>query len=440
MAAVRARQRTYTTVENTSGPKKSGVYPAPTAQAASCSCPTADLSQFCVGKMPEMNFHDRFARCAACPKRPAARVCCRCWQGFCSEHAAEHHARDKTHHVMVNYEIWNYDRCFWCYKCNGHVLFEPYDKVLEPLFLSKGSFCPTPMTSTHDETFAHAGLRCGASTMQGWRADNEDAHIVNLGLNSNRIDLLAVFDGHGGPLVARFVAEHFVEMFDRALKTQHSNTVPVAPDATLELATALTRTFLAMDEAISASSTPEETGTTGTTACVVALNRPNKRIVCANAGDTRAVLCRGSRAVELSHDHRPSVPTENARIVASGSAVFDDRVDGMLAVSRAFGDFEFKQAAKLPPQQQAVTCAPEVLEFEMNADDSFIIVACDGVWDCMTSQEVVTFVLQQLKSGSDPTKAAVALLNHCVAKELPDDGIGTDNMTAVILSLPQVRV
>lgn len=79
---------------------------------------------------------------------------------------------------------------------------------------------------------------------------------------------------------------------------------------------------------------------TGTTACVVLVT--NESIYCANSGDSRAVLCSKGNAIALSFDHKPSNDDEMKRIEKSGHFVEDDRVDGNLALSRAIGDFQYK--------------------------------------------------------------------------------------------------
>ena len=65
------------------------------------------------------------------------------------------------------------------------------------------------------------------------------------------------------------------------------------------------------------------------------------------------------------------------------------RVDGNLALSRAFGDFEYKDSPDLPVEEQAVTVCPDVSKRDRNQEDQFIVVACDGIWDCKSSQQVV---------------------------------------------------
>ena len=92
--------------------------------------------------------------------------------------------------------------------------------------------------------------------------------------------------------------------------------------------------------------------------CVVAVLRGDKLVV-ANAGDSRAVLCRQGQAVEMSRDHKPMDEDERARIQKAGGFVQEGRVNGSLALSRAIGDLEYKQSKTLPPDEQIVTARGE---------------------------------------------------------------------------------
>ena len=102
----------------------------------------------------------------------------------------------------------------------------------------------------------------------------------------------------------------------------------------------------------------------------------------------------------MSFDHKPqneglfpclftrsatdSLPGEKARISAAGGFVDFGRVNGNLALSRAIGDFEFKKSADLSPEQQIVTAFPDVVTHEVSNDDEFLVIACDGMFCCMT--------------------------------------------------------
>ncbi|KER20543.1 hypothetical protein T265_10930 [Opisthorchis viverrini] len=143
----------------------------------------------------------------------------------------------------------------------------------------------------------------------------------------------------------------------------------------------------------------------GTTACVALLLPYNGivKLFVANAGDSRAVLCRGTVAIDLSVDHKPEDEDEKSRITAAGGTVTrDGRVNGGLNLSRALGDHSYKQAQGLPLAVQMITPSPDVTQFDLiPGSDQFLVIACDGVWNSMTSQEVVDFVRERLQSKLD---------------------------------------
>lgn len=126
-----------------------------------------------------------------------------------------------------------------------------------------------------------------------------------------------------------------------------------------------------------------ETSFAGCTANVVLITKTE--ILCANAGDSRAVLGRKGKSKELSIDHKPDTPSEKRRIERANGFVEDSRVNGMLALSRSLGDFEYKGNPILKPEDQIITAYPEVSIEKLSNDCDFVICACDGIWDCMTS-------------------------------------------------------
>ncbi|KAE9417436.1 hypothetical protein Angca_006004, partial [Angiostrongylus cantonensis] len=136
----------------------------------------------------------------------------------------------------------------------------------------------------------------------------------------------------------------------------------------------------------------------GTTACVCLMNK--QRIIVANAGDSRAVLCRGGIAVDLSIDHKPEDDIEKTRIVNAGGYVNEDgRVNGGLNLSRAFGDHSYKKNFDLPLRDQMITALPDVKVETLQPSDEFLVLACDGIWNSLNSQQVVDFVRERLKLG-----------------------------------------
>ena len=78
----------------------------------------------------------------------------------------------------------------------------------------------------------------------------------------------------------------------------------------------------------------------GTTACVVLMT--TTEIFCANTGDSRAILGRGTSVFDLSDDHKPENEDEAIRIIEAGGSIEDNRVNGKLSLSRAIGDLAYK--------------------------------------------------------------------------------------------------
>lgn len=104
-------------------------------------------------------------------------------------------------------------------------------------------------------------------------------------------------------------------------------------------------------------------------------------------------------------------------------------------MSRALGDFEFKQNFGLEPEKQIVTADPEIKVHSMDGGEEFLVLACDGIWDCLSSQQVVDFVRRAVANGDSLTKTCEDLMIKCLAPDSELGGIGCDNMTVVIVAL-----
>ncbi|KAG0123752.1 protein phosphatase 2C, partial [Tuber indicum] len=77
------------------------------------------------------------------------------------------------------------------------------------------------------------------------------------------------------------------------------------------------------------------------------------------------------------------------------------RVNGNLVLSSTIGDFRYKTRANLPPEEQIVTAFPNVVIHEVSDDDEFLIIACNGIWDCQSSQEVIEFVCRSIAAKQE---------------------------------------
>jgi serine/threonine protein phosphatase PrpC len=152
----------------------------------------------------------------------------------------------------------------------------------------------------------------------------------------------------------------------------------------------------------------DHSGSTAVTAFVTPTH-----IVVANCGDSRALLVGSDgSALFASEDHKPYSDEEKRRIEGAGGTVSMKRVNGDLAVSRALGDFVYKQnkpdgSTLAPPDNQQVSCIPEVTIIERRADMAFLLLCCDGIWDVMTNEQVARLVVE-VRGGPCPLAAAAS--------------------------------
>ncbi|CAG9325519.1 unnamed protein product [Blepharisma stoltei] len=301
-----------------------------------------------------------------------------------------------------------------------------------------GPYLSTPKTEKRTLTGESPRMRFATSDMQGWRVTMEDARIAKLDLDANTA-FFGVYDGHGGPEVAEFVTRHLPQelaqsqayregRLDDALRQSYlrMDELQQTPDGIRELI----RISRDLPET-AAVNVNDNTVQAGCTA-VSALIRGNE-IYVANAGDSRCVLSRGGLAVELSMDHKPDLPEELERIRRAGGTVEEGRVMGNLNLSRSIGDLEYKKNNSIPQRDQMITAFPDIRRETLQPNDEFIILACDGVWDMLTSQQCVDFVRQRI--GVKSLSVIVEeMLDRCLSPEIgANAGLGCDNMTAIIV-------
>ena len=279
-----------------------------------------------------------------------------------------------------------------------------------------------PITTKTTGVKENAQYKVGVSCMQGWRIDMEDDHTIEIDyIDDSKSCFLAVFDGHGGTNVAKYSASNLYKLFPNFDSYAEG-----------DYHAALKKSFLETDVKMLEDETMRH-DSSGATAVVVYIK--GNKVYCANAGDSRAILSAGGEVFELSHDHKPNNAPEHQRINKAGGYVEFNRVNGNLALSRALGDFTYKQNDSLIAEEQIVTADPEIIEKEISEKDEFIVLACDGIWDCMTNEEVLEYVRDRLGEGKLPHIICEEIMDYCLANEVKPGGVGCDNMSVIITCL-----
>ncbi|KAK9150193.1 hypothetical protein Syun_008502 [Stephania yunnanensis] len=215
-------------------------------------------------------------------------------------------------------------------------------------------------------------------------------------VRDKELGLFAIFDGHLGHDVPDYLKSH---LFDNILDE---------PDFWTETEDAIKRAYRMTDNKILEKSV--DLGRGGSTAVTAILINGTKLVV-ANVGDSRAVISKNGVAKQLSIDHDPR--TEKQNIESRGGFVSNlpgdvPRVDGQLAVARAFGDKSLKGH---------LSSEPDVFVEDVDDGTEFVILASDGLWKVMPNQDAVD-AIKQIK---DAQSAAKHLTEEAVSRKSKDD-------------------
>ncbi|KAH1040299.1 hypothetical protein J1N35_042042 [Gossypium stocksii] len=225
----------------------------------------------------------------------------------------------------------------------------------------------------------------------------EDYHVAKFTqLQGHELGLFAIYDGHLGDSVPAYLQKH---LLPNILKDEEFWTDPNR---------SILKAYEKTDQAILSHS--PDLGRGGSTA-VTAILIDGRKLWVANVGDSRAVLSKNGQAMQMSIDHEPS--TERGSIENRGGFVSNlpgdvARVNGQLAVSRAFGDKNLKLHLRSDP---------DIQNADINSNTDLLIPASDGLWKVMSNQEAVDIA----KKTKDPQRAAKKLAAEALNRDSKDD-------------------
>ncbi|KAJ8264761.1 hypothetical protein GJAV_G00154580 [Gymnothorax javanicus] len=293
-----------------------------------------------------------------------------------------------------------------------------------------GAFLDKPKTDKHTAHGDGNGLRFGLSSMQGWRVEMEDAHTAVVGLPGglDEWSFFAVYDGHAGSRVANYCSQHLLEHITGSEGFHGDDGGGLEPPVEA-VKSGIRAGFLKIDDHMRGfSDLRNGLDRSGSTAVAVLLSP--KHLYFINCGDSRALLCRRGQVRLSTQDHKPCDPREKERIQNAGGSVMIQRVNGSLAVSRALGDYDYKCVDGKGPTEQLVSPEPEVFEIARAPEDEFVVLACDGIWDVMSNEELCEFVRSRLELWDDLEKVCNSVVDTCLHKG------SRDNMSVVLVCLP----
>lgn len=286
------------------------------------------------------------------------------------------------------------------------------------------------------------GLRAGAYGEKGMRRQMEDETVICPSLRDmvpslpeeRDFALFGLFDGHGGKQVAEFVKTFLAPELASAYANDEPKEGPMTDKRIMKVTEAV---FQRMDSRIAS----ELAGAyDGCTANLILAN--SEQMISVNLGDSMAYLCRLKDADDQEdtlciplqqRQHKCWMMKEKERILRSGGAVENGRINGILEVSRAFGDLTLKKFG--------VLCTPEYMKFQMDREkDRFVILACDGFWNAWTAAETLEFTLSLVANEEGRAELegdSVDIRGVCkeLVQHVIEERKAQDNVSVVVLHM-----
>lgn len=231
---------------------------------------------------------------------------------------------------------------------------------------------------------------------KGKRNYMEDRIIIH---KRPRIYLSGVFDGHGGKECSEYLKKMFFKDFVKNVKFY-----PIKK--------ALLKTNQVLNNKIL-----KKKWSSGSTGNILVINKVTNTFFMSNTGDSRGfAVYKNGKIKQLSIDHKPNSPKERKRIIKQGGFVKDGRVDGILAVARAFGDKEIANH---------LTVIPDISSGSIK-NISYFFQASDGIFDVLTNQRIKSLIDIYFKKG---------LKIDAIVKKITSEAIkigSMDNVSVII--------
>jgi serine/threonine protein phosphatase PrpC len=275
------------------------------------------------------------------------------------------------------------------------------------------------------------------SSAKGRRKEMEDVEET-AECPSSKWLIFSVMDGHGGNAVVKYLKKILAPRVLTALKLASlSNaqsispklpnpySIPISPSY---LRQCLKLLILSIDCELERELKTDVERQSGSTLVMLCYQPLTRQFATVNVGDSRCVINFTNQLIETK-DHKPEDIDEKNRVIAAGSFVKNKRVGGILALSRALGDFSLKscQHIKFDPVNGAVNSLPDVqIGFLNPSVPTTIVLACDGVWDVMSSRAAIELAEASLKNPSIKNPAE-HMVNTAYQKQ------STDNLTCLII-------
>ena len=308
-------------------------------------------------------------------------------------------------------------------------------------------------------------LKFASFNNQGWKKQKENTFISVLSQGDQKnYDIFCVFDGHNGNEVSQFVKNHFCKELLDNIKSNPSKIISAINQTFLKMNTLMkdkegqnelkqlklsniieenknNKKILNEKEndiqELSNEDEEELLEYTGCTACLIIIDENNKKLYFANIGNSEVLICGKNVPRNLASKHRPTDEMEKNRINEENGLIINDKLFGILNVTRTFGDFAYNKKDN-NIISKIISDEPDIIEYDIKDDDKYIFMGTESVIECIDKKkfgEIINNIISKNNESLTNTIETIIEDNNAYDFYNNDTKFGFDNMTCTLIKI-----
>ena len=315
-----------------------------------------------------------------------------------------------------------------------------------------GQYLPSSSLNKETEENETNSLRYGIYNTQGWKRNLNNTFISKITLETNfDYYIFGIFCGNNGPEVSKVLKKYFISTLIR------NETL------TENISEALKETFSKINESLRSSKEYKSeleqfrkeynninketienekiTDFTGCTACILLINEKTKKIICANIGNSKIILCNEKESkILFPAKHHPNDEIEKQRVENASGYIIDEKIMGWLNVSRTFGNFGYNNEFSIFCREGIISAIPDIFEETLDKEE-FILIVNDEV-NLNKDDLYNKYIKKALEEGDKKIKYLSKIIenifNDNIAEKIYNTDIekkGYGNMTGILIQI-----
>ncbi|AAC97874.1 ORF MSV081 putative protein phosphatase 2C (PP2C), similar to Mus musculus SW:P36993 [Melanoplus sanguinipes entomopoxvirus] len=270
-----------------------------------------------------------------------------------------------------------------------------------------GNLLPLPIINGTSKSLLIKNNNIQFSLIQGYRKTMEDFYSYYI---DNKYLYLALFDGHGGSYVSSYLHNNFLKYLAKSIKSYNIDSYKSIDLLYNDIGKVIKNVYIEIDKLI--YDNIDFSKSQGST--VVSTIITNNYIIFSHCGDSPVSAYNGKNIIYKSIDHKPINKKERDRIIKSGHKIINNRIDGIIDISRCLGDFKFKGL------KSAIIPIPVVKIIKKDTCKFFILMT-DGITNFISISEICNYIEYKLQISQDISSICDSILMRAIYNESSDN-------------------